>query len=59
MKGKTNVYNSKVSGEKLHLTLTTNQPTHTDIIGAIITVSYEDTTETYIWNNSQLTIEIP
>ena len=59
MKGKTNVYNSKVSGEKLHLTLTTNQPTHTDIIGAIITVSYEDTTETYVWNNSQLIIDIP
>lgn len=59
MKGKTNIYNSKLGGDKLHLTLTTNQSSHSDIIGAVITISYNDVVNTYTWNGTELVIALP
>ncbi len=45
--------------EKLNITLTTNQPSHLDISGTMVTVSYADVSFEYSWNGTQITVDIP
>lgn len=60
MKGKTNAQtNSGLKGEILNISLTTNQSSHSDIIGAIVTVTHPGGTSEYVWNGSPISVEIP
>ena len=59
MIGKTNSLAGGIKGEKLNITLVTNQSDHSDLIGAIITVSYAENNITEIWNGNIVTIEVP
>ena len=60
MKGQTNAWlKDIVSGEKISITLTTNQSSHTDLIGAVITVSYAGNLTEYTWEGSAIQTVIP
>ena len=62
MIGKTNAQTSAsggIKGEKVNISLKTNQFSHEDLKGAIITVSYATVVEEYTWNGNTITIEIP
>lgn len=60
MKGKTNAQiGSGLEGEILNISLTTNQSSHSDIIGAVITVTHPGGTSEYTWNGSPISVEIP
>lgn len=59
MKGKTNSFQGKVGGETVYLTLTTNQEDHSDLIGAIVTVTYGNVQNTYTWNGTELIVNVP
>lgn len=60
MKGKTNAQTgSGLEGEILNISLTTNQSSHSDIIGAVITVTHPGGTSEYTWNGSPISVEIP
>ena len=54
------VYVKNVSNDQqIMLNLTTNQSTHTDINGAIITVKHSSTTKTFTWQGNTITYIIP
>lgn len=62
MIGKTNAQTSAsggIKGEKVNIFLKTNQSSHEDLKGAIITVSYATVVEEYTWNGNTITVEIP
>ena len=62
MIGKTNAQTSAgggIKGEKVNISLKTNQSSHDDLKGAIITVSYATVVEEYTWNGNTITVEIP
>jgi hypothetical protein len=62
MIGKTNAQTSAgggIKGEKVNISLKTNQSSHEDLKGAIITVSYATVVEEYTWNGYTITVEIP
>lgn len=62
MIGKTNAQTSAgggIKGEKVNIFLKTNQSSHEDLKGAIITVSYATVVEEYIWSGNGITVEIP
>lgn len=62
MIGKTNAQTSAsggIKGEKVNISLKTNQSSHEDLKGAIITVSYATVVEEYTWNGNTITVEIP
>lgn len=47
------------AGEMINVSLKTNQSSHTDLVGATITISYNDVSESYAWEGAELTFEIP
>ena len=49
---------NNIKGESVNITLLTNQTNHIDLIGAVITVSYDNTQQTYTWNGNTITIQI-
>lgn len=60
MKGQTNSWlKDIVSGEKISITLTTNQSSHTDLMGAVVTVSYAGNLTEYTWGGSAIQTIIP
>lgn len=60
MKGQTNAWvESIISGEKLYITLTTNQSDHSDLLGAVITIAFDDTIIEYIWDGNIIEYIIP
>lgn len=62
MKGSTNALMSGgavVQGEKINLTLKTNQSTHNDLIGVSVKVSYGEYEEEYTWDGNVMTITVP
>ena len=59
MIGTTNNIYKKGKVEKLNITLQTNQSSHSDLIGAVISVIYADQTITHTWNGTVAVIEVP
>lgn len=60
MIGKTNAQiGATLKGEKLNISLTSNQSDASDLIGATITVTYAGESSEYTWNGSQITVEVP
>lgn len=60
MKGKTNSQTEGgIKGEKLNITLETNQSNHSDLIGAIVTISYANNNIIKIWEGKTITVEVP
>ena len=60
MKGQTNSWiKGGVSGEKISISLLTNQSSHEDLIGAIITVSYAGVHTDYVWEGNAIQTIIP
>lgn len=60
MKGQTNAWvESIISGEKLYINLTTNQSNHSDLLGAVITIAFDDTIIEYIWDGNIIEYVIP
>ena len=60
MKGQTNAWvESIISGEKLYITLTTNQSDHSDLLGAVITIAFDDVIIEYIWDGNIIEYIIP
>ena len=51
--------NSQIAITRLGIVLNTNQTTHDDLLGATITVTYNYTTKTYIWEGTEITAYIP
>lgn len=45
--------------EIINITLTTNQSTHNDLVGTTFTVNYGSYIKDYVWEGSQMTIEVP
>lgn len=45
--------------EKVQISVKTNQPTDNDVIGTVITVSYDVFSETYIWDGNPFEVSIP
>lgn len=61
MKGQTNakLASKGIQGESVNITLLTNQESHSDLIGAVITVSYGGVDTEYVWEGSEVTVKIP
>lgn len=60
MIGKTNsLVGGKYKGEKVNLTLSTNQASNSDILGVNVTVEYDNKSMEYKWQGTELLIEIP
>ena len=60
MLGKTNSKAANVpSCEHINIMLITNQPSHEDVVGAIVNVSYDGFNEDYVWEGEELTLKIP
>ena len=61
MKGQTNakLASKGIPGESVNITLLTNQESHSDLIGAVITVSYGGVDTEYVWEGSEVTVKIP
>lgn len=60
MIGKTNsLVGGKYKGEKVNLTLSTNQASNSDILGVNVTVEYDNKSMKYKWQGTELLIEIP
>ena len=49
---------SSIKGEKLNISLTSNQASHSDLIGAIITVIHPGGSTEYVWEGSEITINV-
>jgi hypothetical protein len=58
MIGRTNA-NAGNTAENLNISLKTNQNTHEDLIGTLITIKYSDVEEQYTWSGTDLLIQIP
>lgn len=58
MIGRTNA-NAGNTAENLNISLKTNQNTHEDLIGTLITIKYSDIEEQYTWSGTDLLIQIP
>ena len=48
-----------IRGEKVNILLLTNQPEHSDLLGAVVTVKYADNETQYVWEGAGLTVTIP
>ena len=60
MIGKTNsMSGGDIKPEIVKVQLKTNQSSHTDIVGAKITVNYASVSEVYTWEGSDISIKIP
>lgn len=61
MKGQTNakLASKGIQGESVNITLLTNQESHSDLIGAVITVSYGGVDTEYVWEGREVTVKIP
>lgn len=60
MIGKTNsMSGGDIKPEVVKVQLKTNQSSHTDIVGAKITVNYASVSEVYTWEGSDISIKIP
>lgn len=60
MIGKTNsMSGGDIKPEVVKVQLKTNQSSHTDIVGAKITVNYADVSEVYTWEGNDISIKIP
>jgi hypothetical protein len=61
MKGKTNAVSggNGMPTEKVNITLSSNQSSPSDLLGAKITLAYGTYTEQYIWEGKMLTLSIP
>lgn len=59
MIGKTNSQTGGAKGEKLNISLVSNQASHTDLIGAIITVTHPGGSTDYTWGGSEITVNVP
>ena len=60
MIGKTNSQTGgSVKGEKLNISLSTNQSSHSDLLGAIITVTHPGGATQYVWEGYEITVEVP
>ena len=60
MIGKTNSQTGgSVKGEKLNISLSTNQSSHSDIVGAIVTVTHPGGATQYVWEGYEITVEVP
>lgn len=45
--------------EMINVSLKTDQSSHEDLVGVVITISYRDVSESHAWNGSELTFDIP
>lgn len=61
MIGKTNAVSggNGMPNEKVNITLSSNQPSASDLLGAKITLAYGAYSKEYIWEGKALTLEIP
>lgn len=59
MIGKTNLPLGGDKGENVNISLTTNQTDSSDIIGAVITVTYAGESTQYSWDGQTITVNIP
>ena len=62
MIGKTNAVSGgkgDIVGEKLNLTLRTNQAEHSDLNGVNVVLRYADVEKEVVWNGKELTLSIP
>lgn len=59
MIGKTNSQTGGAKGEKLNISLVSNQASQTDLIGAIITVTHPGGSTDYTWGGSEITVNVP
>lgn len=60
MIGKTNSQTGgAIKGEKLNISLTSNQSDKSDLLGAIITVTHPGGTTQYAWEGYEITVDIP
>jgi hypothetical protein len=61
MKGKTNAISGSngTPTEKVNITLSSNQPSASDLLGTKITLAYGAYSKEYIWEGRALTLEIP
>lgn len=60
MIGKTNSQTGgAIKGEKLNISLTSNQTSHSDLLGAIIKVSHLGGVTEYAWEGHEITVNIP
>lgn len=57
MKGQSNALQQSSVGEILNLRLTTNQPSDSDILGAIITITDNIREYTYNWEGNEITLQ--
>lgn len=59
MKGKTNSQTGGIRDERVNVLLTTNQSSHDDLKGAVITIAYENVRDEYVYTGSMLTAKVP
>ena len=60
MIGKTNSQTGgAIKGEKLNISLKTNQQSHSDLVGAVITVTHAGGTTEYVWEGYEITVDVP
>ena len=58
MKGQANALQTQLLDEIVNITLKTNQSSHEDLVGAIITIDY-GISNSYTWNGQEITVKIP
>lgn len=62
MIGKTNAVSGgkgDILGEKLNISLRTNQADHSDLIGATLHLQYADVVKEMVWNGKEITLTVP
>ena len=60
MIGKTNSQTGgAIKGEKLNISLKTNQQSHSDLVGAVITVTHAGGSTEYVWEGYEITVDVP
>lgn len=62
MIGKTNAVaggKGDILGEKLNVSLRTNQSDHSDLIGATLHLQYADVVKEMVWNGKEITLTVP
>lgn len=59
MIGESNGKAAKLPCEFINITLLTNQPSHEDIMGLSVNISYEGFSKDYAWEGEEITVKIP
>ena len=59
MKGKTNSQTGGIRGERVNVLLVSNQSSHEDMKGAVVSIAYENVINEYVYTGSMLSAKVP